>query len=185
MRRELVETASWLPVWLAVMEDNAAMISVFPTVKLRCACEVYAGCTLSLPSLYLCRREPRSSARGLIIPLMSHGFTKALQIRLSARECVVFPRMVRPSPISGDNKRQPWSLREISKIREKRRELGWLRVTSLAENFVRNFGSLVSLRLNEWQAICGKQMSQTATAEKAFPHRGRSYIQQTGRVNPP
>lgn len=110
---------------------------------------------------------------------------KALQIRLSARECVVFPRMVRPSPISGDNKRQPWSLREISKIREKRGELGWLRVTSLAENFVRNFGSLVSLRLNEWQAICGKQMSQTATAEKAFPHRGRSYIQQTGRVNPP
>lgn len=132
MRRELVETASWLPVWLAVMEDNAAMISVFPTVKLRCACEVYAGCTLSLPSLYLCRCEPRSSARGLIIPLMSHGFTKALQIRLSARECVCFPRMVRPSPISGDNKRQPWSLREISKIREKRGELGWLRVTSLA-----------------------------------------------------
>lgn len=72
------------------MEDNAAMISVFPTVKLRCACEVYAGCTLSLPSLYLCRCEPRSSARGLIIPLMSHGFTKALQIRLSARECVFF-----------------------------------------------------------------------------------------------
>lgn len=103
---------------------------------------------------------------------------------ICARVCV-FPRMVRPSPISGDNKRQPWSLREISKIREKRRELGWLRVTSLAENFVRNFGSLVSLRLNEWQAICGKQMSQTATAEKAFPHRGRSYIQQTGRVNPP
>lgn len=71
-------------------------------------------------------------ARGLIILLMSHSFTGLQCVRVFA--CVTErARMVCPSPINGDNKRQPWALREISIIREKHRELGWLRGTRLAK----------------------------------------------------
>lgn len=41
------------------------------------------------------------------------------------------------------------------------------------------FSLLARARLSEWQAICGKQMSSSATAEKVSQHRGRSYTQQT------
>lgn len=59
-----------------------------------------------------------------------------LCVCVSVFACVTeLARMVCPSPINRDNKRQPWALREISIIREKHRELEWLRGTRLAKTF--------------------------------------------------
>lgn len=120
MRRELMETATWLPVWLTVMEDNAPMISVFPTVNLQRVCQ----CMQCAASFCLFTSP--------VCVFVCYGIYCVFA-------CVTdLARTVCPSPIKKDNKRQPWSLREISIIREKHRELGWLRetcLTKLSEEF--------------------------------------------------
>lgn len=174
MRRELMETATWLPVWLAVMEDNAPMISVFPTVKLQCVRQCM-WCAASFPlftasvCVFVCYGSYHSVSQGL---------------NLCVFACVTeLVRMVCPSPIKKDNKRQPWSLREISTIREKHRELGWLRgtrSTKLSEEFCIS-GELET----EWMTSHLWETDELVSYSWESLHRGRSYFLHTGRANPP
>lgn len=182
MRKELMETDTWLPVWLTVMEYNVPMISVFPTVKLQGACARFC-CVSSvfLFSLWL------SSSGSMPAIECAEGLSSLFYCQTASQGCkCVFVRvteiatMIRPSSFNGDNRRQPWALGEKSTIIGKHRESGWLRWTCLAK-LSEEFGISGDLE-TAWLTSHLWETDELDSYSWESPlHRGRSYIQQSSQ----